>query len=83
MTAPAVLSLVNQTITQPSCFGFENGSVSVNINGGTGDYLYEWNNGASSNEVMGLSAGLYTVEVEDENGFLIAVLRLYIFLNLK
>jgi len=45
-----------------------NGSISIDVSGGTGDLTYEWSNGATSAIVEGLSAGEYTVDVTDENG---------------
>jgi hypothetical protein len=45
-----------------------NGSISIDVAGGTGMLNYEWSNGATSAIVDGLSAGEYTVEITDENG---------------
>jgi gliding motility-associated-like protein len=52
-----------------SCFGEEDGSGEVEASGGTPGYTYTWNpgglTGASQNA---LSAGTYTVSVEDNDG---------------
>ena len=45
-----------------------NGSISIDVEGGTGTLSYEWSNGETTSEISGLSAGEYTVEVTDENG---------------
>lgn len=45
-----------------------NGSISINLSGGTGILDYEWSNGESSAIIDGLSAGDYTLIVTDENG---------------
>ncbi|MDF1697675.1 MAG: PKD domain-containing protein [Saprospiraceae bacterium] len=45
-----------------------NGSISIDVSGGTGGLTYAWSNGATSAIVEGLSAGEYTVDVTDENG---------------
>jgi len=45
-----------------------NGSISLDVSGGTGALTYEWSNGALTAIVDGLSAGDYTVDVTDENG---------------
>jgi len=45
-----------------------NGSISLDIEGGTGEYIYEWSNGASTADISELVAGDYTVMVTDETG---------------
>ena len=44
-----------------------NGSISIDVSGGTGNLTYEWNNGLSTAIIEGLSAGEYTLDVTDEN----------------
>lgn len=61
---PISLSLAG---TPPSC-GNTGGAVSVNVLGGTAPYTYLWNNGATTSSISGLSAGFYSVRVEDANG---------------
>ncbi|WP_373056182.1 DUF5689 domain-containing protein [Zunongwangia sp. H14] len=50
------------------CNGAENGSLTANVEGGIAPYTYSWNNGATTQTITGLSAGTYTVEVEDALG---------------
>ncbi len=50
------------------CNGESTGSVFATANGGAPPYLYEWNTGATSAQVLGLPAGTYTVTVTDANG---------------
>jgi len=61
------LNLINSE--DVSCFGEEDGSGEVEASGGTPGYTYTWNpgglTGASQNA---LSAGTYTVSVEDNDG---------------
>lgn len=45
-----------------------NGSISINVSGGTGALSYLWDNGETSAVIDGLSAGEYNLEVTDENG---------------
>ena len=54
--------------TDLSCNGNHSGTVSVTAIGGTGSYLYNWSNGSSSSDQIGLSAGIYVVTVSDGNG---------------
>ncbi|HXB10892.1 MAG TPA: PKD domain-containing protein, partial [Bacteroidia bacterium] len=51
-----------------SCNGGNNGSAAVTASGGTFPYGYTWTNGGSSASVSNLSAGSYTVTVNDANG---------------
>ncbi|MCE2743325.1 MAG: SprB repeat-containing protein, partial [Fluviicola sp.] len=56
-----------------SCFGSSDGSVSVDVLGGTPIFSYEWidtdgNIVSTSQLANGLNAGLYTVNVVDANG---------------
>ena len=53
-----------------SCFGGEDGAISVNVNGGgTPPYSYNWvtNGGASTNNIFNLPKGVYTLELTDSN----------------
>lgn len=57
-------------IVPPTCNGFSNGSIAVNIANGLGPYEYDWNDGQGfrgANSLTGLSAGIYTVQVRDAN----------------
>ncbi|MCE2712345.1 MAG: gliding motility-associated C-terminal domain-containing protein, partial [Cryomorphaceae bacterium] len=58
-----------------TCVGASDGSVTVNVSGGTPQYTYEWidSNGATVSSVQspgGLPAGVYQVAIEDLNGCL-------------
>ncbi len=73
---------VSEVITQPSaglsasvsstqnvnCFGGNNASVQLTVNGGTSPYSYNWSNGATSQNISSITAGVYTVTVTDANG---------------
>jgi gliding motility-associated-like protein len=50
-----------------ACFGIENGIISLEVSGGTAPYLYSWSHGASTDEIFGLTPGLYEVSVTDIN----------------
>jgi uncharacterized protein YdbL (DUF1318 family) len=52
------------------CFGDNDGSVSVNVNGGIPGYSYIWSDplNQTMQTATGLSAGFYTVTVTDING---------------
>lgn len=45
-----------------------NGSISVTASGGTPPYSHEWNDGATTADRHGLSAGSYALRITDANG---------------
>lgn len=59
---------INTTTTDVSCFGGNDGSISVNVNGGQQPYTYLWSNGATTPTIQGLIAGTYQVTVTTANG---------------
>ncbi len=55
------------TIVNVACFGGNDGSIHLSVNGGISPYTYTWNNGATSQSISG-SQGVYIVTVTDANG---------------
>jgi len=50
-----------------SCFGSNNGSINLTVNGSS-PFSYAWTNGATTQNLTGLSAGSYSVTVTASNG---------------
>ncbi|HRF40319.1 MAG TPA: SprB repeat-containing protein, partial [Saprospiraceae bacterium] len=65
ITQPTQLQATVTGVNAP-CFG-GTGSVSVTAVGGTAPYTYLWNNGATTAQVTGITAGTYMVTVTDVN----------------
>tara|TARA_R110002050_G_scaffold149463_1_gene275997 strand:- start:15518 stop:25336 length:9819 start_codon:yes stop_codon:yes gene_type:complete len=55
----------NETLSNVSCNGLNDGSVSTAVTGGNSPYTYLWSSGATTSGVTGLSPGTYTVTVTD------------------
>ncbi|GAB4498045.1 MAG: hypothetical protein OHK0019_32760 [Saprospiraceae bacterium] len=63
---PVTASIVN--INNVSCFGGNNGSATVEANGGIAPYTYQWSNGQTGATAINLVAGNYTVTVTGSSG---------------
>ncbi len=60
------LDSTSTIVSDASCNGFTDGSITVNITGGLAPYTYTWSSGGSTTNVnSGLGAGNYTVSVTD------------------
>jgi len=56
------------TGTDVLCYGDATGSADLEAYGGTPDYTYTWSNGATTQDISGLSIGVYSVIIEDDHG---------------
>jgi large repetitive protein len=70
---PLALAL-NFVPSEPTCFGFSNGSIGANVTGGTGAIQYEWRRQGNTNIIGSMSvlapivAGDYQIRIRDANG---------------
>ncbi|MCB0611839.1 MAG: hypothetical protein KDC75_00980 [Phaeodactylibacter sp.] len=55
------------SLQHPSCATFNDGSIQLNIFGGTTPYTYRWSNGSTGRNAVNLTSGSYTVTVTDAN----------------
>ncbi|HXH20108.1 MAG TPA: gliding motility-associated C-terminal domain-containing protein, partial [Chitinophagales bacterium] len=63
----ASLSIITTQVADALCNDASNGSIDISVSGGTPPYSYNWSNGATTQDISGLSAGTYTVTVADGN----------------
>ena len=68
VSQPQSAMIIGSTTTNPSCYGYTNGSASVSVSGGNSPYNYQWSNGGTLQTINNLPAGTYSVEVTDANG---------------
>lgn len=67
LNEPLVLSnnIAQQNIL---CYGGNNGSIDINIIGGTLPYIYSWSNGSNLEDIDSLTQGIYFVTITDAQG---------------
>lgn len=57
--------IVDANVNNITCYGGSDGSISLNVIGGTSPYTFVWSNGQISSSILGLTAGSYQVTVTD------------------
>ncbi|MEA3495693.1 MAG: SprB repeat-containing protein, partial [Bacteroidota bacterium] len=67
LTQPSGKLQVAIKSTDVLCFGDKSGKITIETNGGTSPYSYTWSNGDSTANLNNLSAGTYTISIEDAN----------------
>ncbi|MBI5540389.1 MAG: CotH kinase family protein [Bacteroidia bacterium] len=68
ITEPLLVGSV--TVTNPTCYGNNNGVIDITVSGGTtasGNYSYIWSNGNTTQDISNLSSGTYYVTVNDDD----------------
>jgi gliding motility-associated-like protein len=77
VSEPANPLTVSIDVTDPTCFGYSDGQIVLNVSGGTQPYYFNWGN---ENEILlnnpsetldSVLAATYLFRIEDENGCLI------------
>lgn len=69
---PALLVL-STNVTDVTCNAGTDGAVDLVVNGGVLPYTYNWSNGATTQDLVGLAAGVYDVTVTDFNGCFVSI----------
>lgn len=55
----------NLEATHLTCFGADNGSIVVSVDGGVPPYQFQWSNGATSQNIENLPEGTYNLTITD------------------
>ncbi|HRT00569.1 MAG TPA: gliding motility-associated C-terminal domain-containing protein, partial [Bacteroidales bacterium] len=64
LTEPTGIT-VNANINNVTCYGYSNGTISVLVSGGSGNYSYLWNTGSISSNISELNSGSYQLTIVD------------------
>ena len=56
-----------ETITGESSIGANDGAISLIVDGGSGNYSYLWSNGQTTQNISGISCGIYSVTITDDD----------------
>ncbi|MGB1031775.1 MAG: T9SS type A sorting domain-containing protein, partial [Flavobacteriales bacterium] len=69
---PTAIDVTNASSTEESAAGANDGSIDVDVEGGTGELTYSWSGPdgytADTQDIDGLASGDYSLTVTDENG---------------
>ncbi len=68
ITQPNAITVGINILSNEKCYGDSSGGAFASASGGSGFYAYLWSSGQTNAIVKGLSAGVYTVTVTDNNG---------------
>lgn len=64
----SAISISVNTLTEPLCNGSSDGSIDIDVSGGTPAYTFAWSNSDITEDISGIPAGTYQVVVTDNNG---------------
>jgi gliding motility-associated-like protein len=70
VTTPQSVVITNTAVQNVTCFDANNGTIRVNVVGGTPNYTYNWSVPTSTNSssITGLKPGNYSLNILDANG---------------
>ena len=60
--------ILTNTVSNVTCFGSNNGSINLSVNGGNAPFNYLWSNASTVQDISGLATGVYSVRVTDAAG---------------
>lgn len=72
ITQPDPLTIIDLVNSPTTCAGENDGSLSIQANGGTPGYQYVWSTGDVQSAINNLSPGLYGITITDQQGCLLS-----------
>ena len=67
VTQPATLTVTGVVTHNVLCKGSNEGAIAITVSGGTTAYGYKWSNNATTQNILGLTAGTYSLTVTDSH----------------
>ena len=69
----SVITPAIDLVADASCYGYSDGAIDISLTGGSGTYLFDWDNDGTGDtddteDLSGLAAGTYNLDVVDDNG---------------
>jgi len=68
ITQPLAPLEIDSIITDVVCFGDNTGAIDIITSGGTLPYTYNWNNSSTTEDLLNIPAGFYSIQVIDDHG---------------
>ncbi|MCF8294560.1 MAG: right-handed parallel beta-helix repeat-containing protein [Bacteroidales bacterium] len=68
VTEPSEIVITTDSVSHNTVIGGHIGSIGITVTGGAGSYTYLWGNGATTQDLTDLYAGIYALTVTDANG---------------
>jgi len=60
--------IITPSITPVTCFGYQNGAINLSVSGGNPPLSYLWSTGNTSQNLLNIGAGNYTINITDADG---------------
>lgn len=61
------IELIDTSVQAVACFGEASGAIDITVSGGQSPFQFQWDNGATTEDLSDISAGLYSLTLTDAN----------------
>ncbi len=58
---------ISKNISNPSCFGLNDGNIDISVNNGIYPFNFLWSNGDTTEDIYSLISGTYILQINDSN----------------